>query len=85
MLAADRRVIMISGANRGIGLATARVLAKRGYRLSLGARDPAADAGFSTVSAAIVLWQMWPREQRPDPGLAPGRETEGLEVAHSPS
>ncbi len=41
MLDTNGRVAMISGANRGIGLATARVLAARGYRLSLGARDPA--------------------------------------------
>ncbi|MEI4488558.1 SDR family NAD(P)-dependent oxidoreductase [Frigidibacter sp. MR17.14] len=33
-------VAVISGANRGIGLATARELLGRGYRLSLGARDP---------------------------------------------
>ncbi len=42
MLAPDGRVVMISGANRGIGLATANLLAGRGYRLSLGARDPEA-------------------------------------------
>ena len=35
------RVVMISGANRGIGLAIARCLAARGYSLSLGARSPA--------------------------------------------
>lgn len=40
MLKPDERVVMISGANRGIGLATAKVLAKAGYRLSLGARNP---------------------------------------------
>ncbi len=40
MLSPDGRVVMISGANRGIGLATARALGERGYRLSLGARDP---------------------------------------------
>ena len=38
MLKPDGRVIMISGANRGIGLATANLLAERGYQLSLGAR-----------------------------------------------
>lgn len=36
------RVAMISGANRGIGLAIARELAGRGYRLSLGVRRPGA-------------------------------------------
>ena len=41
------RVAIISGANRGIGAAIARELADHGWRLSLGARDPAAlDAGF---------------------------------------
>lgn len=39
MLTPDGRVVMISGANRGIGLATANLLAERGYRLSLGARS----------------------------------------------
>ena len=33
------RVVMISGANRGIGLAIAKRLAAAGYRVSLGARD----------------------------------------------
>jgi len=41
VLKPDGRVIMISGANRGIGLATAKGLASDGYRLSLGVRDPA--------------------------------------------
>jgi NADP-dependent 3-hydroxy acid dehydrogenase YdfG len=47
MLAVDDRVIMVSGANRGIGWAIARALYDRGYRLSLGARDRAA---LETVS-----------------------------------
>lgn len=40
MLEPAGRVVMVSGANRGIGRAVARHLAARGYRLSLGARDP---------------------------------------------
>lgn len=35
------RVAMISGANRGIGAAIASALARGGWRLSLGVRDPA--------------------------------------------
>lgn len=40
MLSPTGRVVMISGANRGIGLATAKVLGAQGYSLSLGARKP---------------------------------------------
>lgn len=40
MLAAENRVILVSGANRGIGKAIATQLAQSGYSLSLGARDP---------------------------------------------
>lgn len=39
MIPPDNRAIMVSGANRGIGLATAKRLIARGYRVSLGARD----------------------------------------------
>lgn len=35
-----QRVVLLSGANRGIGLAIAEELAGHGYRLSLGTRDP---------------------------------------------
>lgn len=42
MLSPEGRVVMISGANRGIGLTTANLLADRGYSLSLGSRDPGA-------------------------------------------
>ena len=41
MLLPENRVVMVSGANRGIGLAVARCLHDRGFRLSLGARDTA--------------------------------------------
>ncbi len=39
MLKAQDRVVMISGANRGIGKAIAKRLANDGYKLSLGVRD----------------------------------------------
>ena len=39
MLSADGRVILVSGANRGIGLAIAKRLHVAGYTLSLGARN----------------------------------------------
>jgi NADP-dependent 3-hydroxy acid dehydrogenase YdfG len=41
MLSPEGRVIMVSGANRGIGLAVASCLHDKGYRLSLGGRDAA--------------------------------------------
>ena len=37
MLESQNRVIMISGANRGIGFETAKLLQAKGYFLSLGA------------------------------------------------
>ncbi len=40
LLSSDNRVILISGANRGIGFTTAKLLGSSGFRLSLGARDP---------------------------------------------
>lgn len=39
MLSPEQRVVMISGANRGIGKAIAKRLANDGYTLSLGVRD----------------------------------------------
>ena len=40
MAEANQRVVMISGANRGIGAALAAHLGAAGWRLSLGVRDP---------------------------------------------
>ncbi|MEE2981113.1 MAG: SDR family NAD(P)-dependent oxidoreductase [Pseudomonadota bacterium] len=52
MLDPQGRVVMVSGANRGIGLAIAQCLQDKGYSLSLGARDTAsfdADMAGETV------------------------------------
>lgn len=51
MLAPDGRVIMISGANRGIGLAVARGLYDAGYSVSLGARNR------ETLGSVISGWE----------------------------
>jgi NAD(P)-dependent dehydrogenase (short-subunit alcohol dehydrogenase family) len=40
MLDIGNRVVMVSGASRGLGLAVAHTLYAAGYRLSLGVRDP---------------------------------------------
>ncbi len=50
MLAPDNRVILISGANRGIGHALASTLYDVGYTLSLGARNP------DTLANVIGTW-----------------------------
>jgi len=55
MLAVDNRVIMVSGANRGIGRVVAAGLLAKGYRLSLGARQPEALADLADQGAGRVL------------------------------
>ena len=58
MLNLAGRVIMISGANRGIGLAVARRLMDGGAKLSLGVRDEtAAKSWFGDVQDINVNHQ----------------------------
>ncbi len=65
MLLPEGRVVMISGANRGIGLATARLLAEQGYSLSLGARDAAAlETATSGLPGERVLRCAWDATDR---------------------
>jgi NAD(P)-dependent dehydrogenase (short-subunit alcohol dehydrogenase family) len=51
MSAEDQRVAVVSGANRGIGLAVARQLGERGMTVVLGARD---SAGGRAVAAELA-------------------------------
>lgn len=55
MLEPKGRVVMISGANRGIGLAVAQALDAKGYSLSLGARDPKSLDGLPADMRGRVL------------------------------
>lgn len=56
MLNPQDRVIMVSGANRGIGRAIARCLHGKGYRLSLGIRDATAmQAAKDSFDAGRVM------------------------------
>lgn len=62
MLSPNGRVVMISGANRGIGAATAALLAAHGYRLSLGARDPASIDVAASGDTLTARWEAGDRE-----------------------
>ena len=50
------KVIMISGANRGIGLETAKLLKEKGCILSLGARNPE-EIEISGKNRVYFKWQ----------------------------
>ena len=63
MLKPQGRVIMVSGANRGIGLATAKLLHARGFTLSLGARDPdSIDRSAFDRGVHVARWNAEDRE-----------------------
>jgi len=49
----DRKVVLITGANKGIGLAAARELGRAGHTVLLGARDP----GRGAAAAAALAGQ----------------------------
>jgi NAD(P)-dependent dehydrogenase (short-subunit alcohol dehydrogenase family) len=57
-VAVNTRVVLITGASSGIGLATARAFAKRGARLVLGSRDPqAGEAVIRELGAEMTLFR----------------------------
>ncbi len=57
MLAAENRVILVSGANRGIGKAIATELSRQGYSLSLGARDPSTISATADAKTMTHRWE----------------------------
>lgn len=66
MLEPKGRVVMVSGANRGIGRAIAACLKGKGYRLSLGARNPET---LDDLASENVLTHRYDAEQ-PDTATA---------------
>ena len=57
LLKPDGRVVMISGASRGIGAAIAKRLHEDGYTLSLGARDPKTLTGYDATRTLMARFE----------------------------
>ncbi|MFI5647074.1 SDR family NAD(P)-dependent oxidoreductase [Kitasatospora sp. NPDC051705] len=51
----DNRIVLVTGANKGIGFATARELARSGHTVLIGARDPGRGAAAAAELAAQGL------------------------------
>jgi NAD(P)-dependent dehydrogenase (short-subunit alcohol dehydrogenase family) len=67
MLKPQGRVILVSGANRGIGRAIAETLHAQGYALSLGVRDPSASfPGFDPARCHVAAYDAadWTSHER---------------------
>jgi NAD(P)-dependent dehydrogenase (short-subunit alcohol dehydrogenase family) len=66
MLESQGRVVMLSGANRGIGRAIAEACQARGYKLSLGVRRPAELAAFAADDILVYEYDA----ERPETATA---------------
>jgi NAD(P)-dependent dehydrogenase (short-subunit alcohol dehydrogenase family) len=66
---ADRKIVLITGANKGIGFATARELGRAGHTVLLGARDPGRGEAAAAELAGEGLDARLVRLDVTDPGL----------------
>jgi NAD(P)-dependent dehydrogenase (short-subunit alcohol dehydrogenase family) len=67
--ARDRKIVLITGANKGIGLATARELGRAGLTVLLGARDPGRGTAAAQALADEGLDAVFVRLDVTDTGL----------------